>query len=45
MYSPEKTMYFPKACWKPAWNSLRQPGLKIEQTIAAKPKLVQISTA
>src|ERR1700733_13622190 len=27
MYSPEKTRYFPKACWSPAWNSLRQPGL------------------
>ena len=20
-------MYLPKACWNPAWNSLRQPGL------------------
>src|ERR1043166_1424936 len=27
MYSPEKTRYFPKACCRPAWNSLRQPGL------------------
>src|ERR1700739_4831043 len=26
MYSPEKTRYLPKACWKPAWNSFRQPG-------------------
>src|ERR1700722_15765057 len=27
MYSPEKTRYFPKACCRPTWNSLRQPGL------------------
>ena len=26
MYSPENTRYLPKACWIPAWNSLRQPG-------------------
>src|ERR1700756_5741064 len=28
MYSPEKTRYLPNACCSPAWNSLRQPGLK-----------------
>src|SRR5437868_2777904 len=28
MYSPENTRYFPTACCNPAWNSLRQPGLK-----------------
>src|SRR5581483_2268136 len=28
MYSPEKTTYLPNACCNPAWNSLRQPGLK-----------------
>src|ERR1700751_4464833 len=27
MYSTENTKYFPKACWMPGWNSLRQPGL------------------
>src|SRR5271170_6644227 len=27
MYSPENTKYFPNACWIPAWNSLRHPGL------------------
>src|SRR5580698_8823385 len=26
MYSPSTTRYFPKACCRPAWNSLRQPG-------------------
>ena len=26
MYSPLKTKYFPKACSRPAWNSLRKPG-------------------
>src|SRR6266436_5295746 len=28
MYSPEKTRYFPNACCRPTWNSLRHPGLK-----------------
>src|SRR4051794_5374174 len=28
MYSPENTKYLPTACCKPAWNSLRQPGLR-----------------
>src|SRR5437660_2801493 len=28
MYSPENTRYLPTACCNPAWNSLRQPGLK-----------------
>src|SRR4030088_3163581 len=28
MYSPENTRYRPTACCRPAWNSLRQPGLK-----------------
>src|SRR5207248_4806488 len=28
MYSPENTRYLPKACSNPAWNSLRQPGLR-----------------
>src|ERR1041385_6638394 len=28
MYSPEKTKYLPTACCNPAWNSLRQPGLR-----------------
>ena len=27
MYSASTTKYLPKACSKPAWNSLRQPGL------------------
>src|SRR5271168_833192 len=27
MYSPSTTRYFPKACSRPAWNSLRWPGL------------------
>src|ERR1700759_4156903 len=26
MYSPLMTAFLPKACWKPAWNSLRKPG-------------------
>src|SRR5271155_1473632 len=26
MYSPSRTKYFPKACCRPAWNSLRKPG-------------------
>src|SRR6266849_2478010 len=25
-YSASTTRYFPKACSRPAWNSLRQPG-------------------
>src|SRR5277367_1901908 len=32
MYSPLKTAYRPKACWKPAWNSLRKPGCRIPST-------------
>src|SRR5215831_1262857 len=28
MYSPEKTRYLPTACSRPAWNSLRPPGLR-----------------
>src|SRR6185437_2081608 len=28
MYSPENTRYLPTACCNPAWNSLRQPGLR-----------------
>jgi len=28
IHSPEKTRYFPKACSRPAWNSLRKPTLK-----------------
>src|SRR5215470_8134908 len=28
MYSPEKTRYFPMACSRPAWNSLRHPGAR-----------------
>src|SRR5580765_5404266 len=27
-YSPENTRYRPRACCRPTWNSLRQPGLK-----------------
>src|ERR1700733_5142621 len=27
IHSPEKTRYFPKACSRPAWNSLRKAGL------------------
>src|ERR1700683_4348321 len=27
IHSPEKTRYFPKACSRPAWNSLRKPTL------------------
>src|SRR5271154_39968 len=27
MYSPSTTRYLLKACWRPAWNSLRVPGL------------------
>src|SRR5580658_11288249 len=27
IHSPEKTRYRPNACSKPAWNSLRKPGL------------------
>src|ERR1700678_3028341 len=26
MYSPSRTKYLPKACCRPAWNSLRKPG-------------------
>jgi hypothetical protein len=29
MYSPLTTAYLPKACWKPAWNSLRNPGARV----------------
>src|SRR5258708_3899910 len=32
MYSPEKTRYRPNACWIPAWNSLRQPGVNAAGT-------------
>src|SRR5216684_3418340 len=38
MYSPEKTKYFPKACWSPAWNSLRHPGLNGVTPDAAQPR-------
>src|SRR5207237_962654 len=38
MYSPEKTRYFPKACCKPAWNSLRQPGDSGVEFAAAQPR-------
>src|ERR1700745_2847501 len=27
MYSASTTKYLPKACWNPAWNSLRKPGV------------------
>src|SRR5438046_7729352 len=32
MYSPENTRYRPNACWIPAWNSLRQPGVNAAGT-------------
>jgi hypothetical protein len=37
MYSPENTRYFPSACCNPAWNSLRQPGLKGVVPVEAQP--------
>src|ERR1700752_4238209 len=32
MYSPLMTAFLPKACWKPAWNSLRKPGWSVPET-------------
>ena len=32
MYSPLTTKYLPKACWRPAWNSLRKPGCRVPAT-------------
>src|ERR1700749_803885 len=32
MYSPLMTAFLPKACWKPAWNSLRKPGCRLPDT-------------
>src|SRR5271154_556189 len=32
MYSPLKTIFLPKACCKPAWNSLRKPGCSVPCT-------------
>src|SRR5580658_3693766 len=34
MYSPLTTACFPKACCKPAWNSLRKPGSSVPETPA-----------
>src|SRR5271156_3775005 len=34
MYSPLNTTFFPKACCRPAWNSLRNPGCSVPCTPA-----------
>src|ERR1700758_3134924 len=38
MYSPPTTAYLPKACWNPAWNSLRNPGCRIPTTPGVQAK-------
>src|SRR5579863_7077340 len=32
IYSPLNTRFFPKACCRPAWNSLRNPGCSVPCT-------------
>src|ERR1700743_2731344 len=32
IYSPLNTTFFPKACCRPAWNSLRKPGCRVPST-------------
>src|ERR1035438_8551866 len=39
MYSPLRMILLPIPCWKPAWNSLRNPGCRIPET-----PLVQFSS-
>src|ERR1035438_7627174 len=44
MYSPSTTRYRPKACCRPAWNSLRRPGASGTGLQAPKVDMIAFTT-